>query len=443
MSRKNKLSKEEEEVLYIKATGKAIPDQKEVVKRALEKPAATRTERWLNRQKKNRRYRVSLGLKNFVKYKYGKEYVVVWAEKIDQYLDEIKEREKIAKTQLGTDVHFDQISDFYADMIGYAEWLSEQPQSTTSLCSYFESTKYFFAEMGHNLTPSEWRTIKEDFLPRPETAVEDRILTGGQIGKVILAIEDLQKTKLRPGRKIRTSWQTEWARSYYLGLTCTGMRPEHLLLTEVVDLRLDDKTYNLPWINLRRLKQLLGKRRGKGIPNYAFITPECADAIWKWLKVRETIKPHGRKCSRIKSFGGPKIWNLLPGLIGYVWAQGLKDTGLGLRETVTMLRVHLHHVYTLRKFFRTNLRKPTFIDPNWMPRDVVEGMMGHSVGLDSSYVRMTQKEIATIYRKHMPNLMIFTITAEMRDLEIKTINHEIERLQKRKQDLQSLDVTDS
>lgn len=385
---------------------------KELYRRATRPLPTTAAERWLSS------FRNTSGLvpvlKWFVEFKYGKQYRQQYAEKLDQYLEEIKHRVIVASMPKAGEVEYERIDILVNDLKRFATWLTNETSlASTTIHDRFRAIVSFFDDMGHPIPEKTMKRMIKTLLPRYEVATRDSILTKEQLRRVIIESEKLRHKKTWSKKKHR--WyegpSTQWTRSYYLTLVCTGLRKGETLNIEVNELHLNDDLIGaLPWIDLHRLQVESARRRGKRLPPYVFITPECRDAIREWLNIRNSVKRLPLGGLGPQSYSGKKVWKVSPNSAEWIWNKALDSAGLGERDRSTIKKYHIYRLHTLRKFFRTNLRKPTKLDPNWIPRDIVEGMMGHVEGLDAAYVRMTKEDLAEIYKNHMENVTIFTGT---------------------------------
>ena len=96
--------------------------------------------------------------------------------------------------------------------------------------------------------------------------------------------------------------------------------------------------------------------------------------------------------------------------------------GLRKKEDSESPRYSLHP-HCLRKFFHTNCLAAG------VDRGLVEGFMGHTFALDSSYLRMTDDELQANYMKAVDRLTFLTTPELVADSEeVKSLREEVKQL---------------
>lgn len=274
---------------------------------------------------------------------------------LESYLNDLKEGKR------------NYIKDFEA----FIQKGREEGKASVTVNNYASNIKVFFEDHGFEIGKKDWKGIRR------------------MIGRVQVATRDDIPTK-RELRRIFNHLSTLGKAVFYFMLS-TGMRIGDLLKLRIDDLQLENDP---PKANLRP------EYSNKNIPEYVFMSYEARDAIKDWLK---------EKKGRLKKTGEEFPENLLFGcsyITAHVmWNRALEKAGLDQKDPKTGIRIF--HIHTLRKYFRTELGKPTSMSAEWMPRDIVEGLMGHIEGQDAAYKRTRPEDLAKMYREHMNNVMIY------------------------------------
>jgi len=163
------------------------------------------------------------------------------------------------------------------------------------------------------------------------------------------------------------------------------------------------------------LKAKTTKSRKKRV---TFISPEATEILRQYLG--ERIKqPDDYIFPRMKEEVDTKyVASTLYKQIIYAF----KIAGLRIKEDSESPRYSLHP-HCLRKFFHTNCLAAG------IDRGVVEGFMGHTFALDSSYLRMTDDELRGNYMKAVDRLTFLTTPELVADNEeVQGLRDEVAKL---------------
>lgn len=164
---------------------------------------------------------------------------------------------------------------------------------------------------------------------------------------------------------------------------------------------------------------------------YTFITPECSSLIQEYIKYRqrngEKVTPEAYLIRNDFNIYQPlKLRKAARGITKHAIRENIyklsKKVGIRLGE------VSMTHGF--RKFFTTQC-----INSN-MKAEIREMLLGHKLGITSSYYRPTEQEMYSEYEKAINNL---TINEENRLKEkIKTLEIDITNLEKMENDISEM-----
>jgi len=203
-------------------------------------------------------------------------------------------------------------------------------------------------------------------------------------------------------------------KALYLLLESSGMRIGEALNSNIDDLNLEEKTARI---------QIRGEITKSGNSRHAFISSEAKEALTEWLKVREAYLEAAVRKSQLyaKSGNDSRIFPFEPRTAYSIWTKALHKSGLNGRDKSTN-REKLHP-HVLRKFFRTRLGAV-------IPVDVIEALMGHEGYLTEVYRKYSLEDLAKLYLKGEPALLVFTDTQKVVDLhkEIEEKNTQLQVL---------------
>jgi len=170
-------------------------------------------------------------------------------------------------------------------------------------------------------------------------------------------------------------------RAIYLVLATSGLRVGELqqLTLRDVDLSKDPAV-----IKVR------GETSKTGNSRVTFMNGEAKEAVLEWLKVREAFMRalEVKHYKKGKASLADSLFLVTYGPMNVAWRLALRKSNLSERDPQT--EIHVRHVHTLRKFFRTRLGAV-------IPQDVVEALMGHEEGIQAFYKRYTAEDLARFY----------------------------------------------
>jgi site-specific recombinase XerD len=154
-----------------------------------------------------------------------------------------------------------------------------------------------------------------------------------------------------------------------------------------------------------------------------FCSPECSTAIDSYLEVRkrrgEVITPYSPLLATLGDDPRPLKLNSIISLLNRV----LLDAGVQIEGDTKYRRRKVARFHSFRKHFNTCLAKAG-VKPA-----LKEVLMGHYIGLESSYLRPTEDELMTEYLKAVD---LLTISEE------KHLRHQVEKLKTEVSDIDTL-----
>ena len=302
---------------------------------------------------------------------------------------EKEKEERIAKLNDAVVDYLNEKRDFAHDFNVFIKYLNDNAFAPKTTHARVSMVKKFFSRQGLELTEQEWEDFRELLAPN-KARTQDKILTKEQMRKVLPHLR-------------------EYMRALALFLVSTGARVGETLQLKMEDLELD---HDPPQVNIR--PQYTKKEVGGRI---MWFTPEAKEALIEWFKIKDSLrKKTGEPFPKDMVFGFKK------GNAEMLWLLALKDAGLDQRDNSTKERQHLYHIYTLRKFFKTNM---TYIAK--LPTNVVDGWMGHSAYLSEAYDRPQGIGADELYKKHMD---VVTIYAGGDEAELKQFRDKLEVIEK-------------
>lgn len=325
-------------------------------------------------------------LKNWIKCFYGKDSVTNYRGS-NLYLDSetVKRNveERINEIEEGIERYFNELNDrnFTNDFKTFINWARKEGYANLTIRRMSNNVKVFFAMQDHrcNINDKVWATIKRNILPKSKRpATQDKILKKEQLKKVLHHLPII-------------------AKALALFLLSTGARIGAATQLKMVDINLYSDP---PEVNIRE-KYTKGEVGGRVM----WFSEEARDVIIEWHKIR-TFK---KKCGGFGPFDETLVFNITENAFCKMWNRALKraDGGrvppvLAKRDPSTKTRIHIYHVHTLRKFFRTNMGLAH------VPDMVVHAWMGHQAYLNT-YDVLGIEQMAEIYKDHMNVVTVYEV----------------------------------
>jgi len=178
-----------------------------------------------------------------------------------------------------------------------------------------------------------------------------------------------------------------------------------------------------------------------------WFSEEARDAIILWHKVRafKTLKPAG-----LGEYNKDLVFNYSKENFTGLWNKTLakadgKDNPavLAKKDYSTKAAVHIYHVHTLRKFFRTNMGvEGTYKGLSGVPTDIVDAWLGRK-GYLSEYVRLGRRRMAEVYKENMHVVTIHDVSmgekATKRYKEMEEISRNLAKRTKELEDQTKVD----
>ena len=343
---------------------------------------------WLERNypKKRTRDYFQISLKNWIKCFYGKESVTNYlGSNINQDREKVKRNveERINEIEEGIERYLNELDDrdFTNDFKTLLNWARNEGYANIYIRTMSTAAKVFFARQDPRckINDEDWADIKRTLIPKStRAATQDDILTKEKLRMVLQHISIHGK-------------------ALALFLLSTGTR-----IGEACQLKMDD--INLysdpPEVNIRE-EYTKGEVGGRVM----WFSEEAKNAIIEWHKIR----PFKKKCGGFGSYDEKKVFNLTRNDFTKMWNRALRRADgrrvppvLAKRDPSTKRRLHVYHVHTLRKFFRTN------VGLAGVPDMVVHAWMGHKPYL-STYDKLGKRRMAEIYKDHMDVVTVYEV----------------------------------
>ncbi len=333
-------------------------------------------------------------LKNWIRYIYGPDSVGNYRGNTYGLKPTIVKRnveKRINEIEAGLTRYFSDLEnrDFLTDYKGFIHWLQNEGYANLTIRLRCSKAKVFFGRQDPRckIDDEDWSQIKRTLLPKSTRAsTQDDILTKEQLKRV------LQHSDVH-GRALALFLLSTGAR---IGESCK-------LKMEDIDLYSDP-----PQVHIRE-KYTKGEVGGRVM----WFSEEARDAIIEWHKSRIGRKKkggHGYFLIDDEEGPGPKdlVFNYTETTFNVHWNASLAraDKGqnppvLAKRDPSTKKRIHVFHVHTLRKFFRTNMGfKGSHEGNSGVPDVIVHGWMGHKGYLEEAYARGPEL-LSEIYKENM------------------------------------------
>jgi len=268
--------------------------------------------------------------------------------------------------------YFNERRNFEADVQAFAVALKEAPPKTRRL--YLTAVKVFLLENGVELPQLFWRRLRGR-IKGSQPVSEEKVPTKAELRSVMMHLPVAGK-------------------ALFLVLVSSGMRIGEALKIQLDDLELER---NPPMIRIRAEYTKTGEKR------ITFITPEAAEAVREWLKVRESWLRAAAEKSHLygKSLDDRRVFPFTSANARAMWRNALKKTGNGKVDPRTKRLLMRPHV--LRKYFRSMVGAIAGMD-------TAETLMGHGAYLSEVYRKYPDPErfLGEAYMKTISDLQIFT-----------------------------------
>ena len=314
---------------------------------------------------------------------------------------ETKATERLYKIGLNTFKDFAKVEDYEellqkgtTDMIAdFIQHLKDKGNSRRTIRSYLTGVKHFYI-MNDN-TSINWGKMRK-FLGKVQTSKKSN--------DELYSKEQLQKLM---------EVATERERIAFLLMLSAGLRIGTLPDLKVGDLAKMDKE------GLYKIRVY----SGTSSEYITFCSPECSTAIDSYLELRkrkgEKITPDSLLLATLGDNPRPLKLTSIISLLNRV----LLDAGVRIEGDTKYKRQKVARFHSFRKHFNTCLAKAG-VKPA-----LKEVLMGHYIGLESSYLRPTEDELLTEYLKAID---LLTISEE------KHLRHQVEKLKTEVSDIDAL-----
>ncbi len=268
--------------------------------------------------------------------------------------------------------YVDDDRDLAKDMREFVRWMEKEIYANTSIHMFCCMVKLYLADIGgeYELSKRDWRRVKR-LLPPNLPLTQDEAPTKEQI------------------RMLLHHMGTH-GRAWTLFLSSSGARQGEAIQLRMSDLNMDADP---PYTDIRPkyTKKGVGGRR-------VFFNYECRGALLEWFKNKDTRR---KKTPGGELFPKDMVFGFDIGTAQYLWRSALAKAGLAKRDPNTKKRLHVYHMHTLRKFFRTEMGLAG------VPDVVVHGWMGHKGYQSEAYDRVGKKKAGEIYKEYMDAVTIY------------------------------------
>ncbi len=381
---------------------------------------------WLDNNYKNELSKASfvITLKNWIMFIYGKDSVGNYlGTKYGENPTIVKRNveKRINEIEAGIERYLSDLDkrDFLNDYKGFIQWMQNEGYANLTIRMRCGKAKIFFGRQKDprcKIDDEDWSQIRRTLLPKSTRAsTQDDILTKEQLKRV------LQHSSVN-------------GRALALFLLSTGARIGESCKLKMRDIDLDSDP---PQVNIRETytKSEVGGR-------VMWFSEEARDAIIEWHKVRIGRKKRGSGAGPFVTGdkAGPEdlVFNCSVKIFTRHWNESLARAGKGedppvlaKRDPSTKIRIHVYHVHTLRKFFRTNMGfKGSYEGKSGVPDVIVHGWMGHKGYLEEAYARGLEL-LAAIYKENMHIVTVHEVGLDEKTrAEVKEAIEKAEKLAK-------------
>jgi len=256
------------------------------------------------------------------------------------------------------------------DVQVFAAAIKDMPPKTRR--TYLAAVKIFLLENGVELPQLFWRRL-HGRVKGSQPVSEEKVPSKADLRNVMMHLPAA-------------------GRALFLTLVSSGMRIGEALKLQLGDLELNRDP---PLIRIRAEYTKTGEKR------IVFITPEAAEAIRGWLKVRdEYLKAAALRSRHAKSVDDRRVFPFTSANARFMWRNALRKTGNGQVDPRT--RRTLMHPHVLRKYFRSVVGSIAGVD-------AAEALMGHHSYLAEVYRKYPDPErfLGEAYRKAVGELQVF------------------------------------
>ncbi len=268
--------------------------------------------------------------------------------------------------------YLDDDRDLPGDMREFVRWAEKDEYAPSTIHNFCGMVKTYFDDVGgkYEISERDWRRVK--VLMRPNKPVtQDDAPTKEQL-KMILSHASVH------------------GRAWILFLESSGARQGEVIQLKMIDINMDADP---PYANIRAeytKKKISGRR--------VWYNYETRDALREWFKVKDTRR---KKIPGGELFPKDMVWGFGIGAAQYLWRSALEKAGLNKRDTNTKKRIHIYHMHTLRKFFRSAMGEAG------VPDVIVHAWMGHSAYLSEAYDRIGNPFLSKMYKEKMDVVTIY------------------------------------
>lgn len=307
----------------------------------------------------------------------------------DNYLKDVRKMENGEK--------IDALDSYEEDLKKYWNWLIEKEYAPKTVYNGVNAIRQFLKQYRIQLDEIVWQNI-------------NRRGTGN---KPITVDKPLTKKILK---ELLTHANAK-SRSAFLIMASSGLRKKELMQLQENDIEWETDPIKIRVRHTGKKNQSIKSKYGR----YTFITPEAALALREWMKVR---KERGITSKRIFP------WNITN--INKAWWRLLKKARYTEKDEQTGF--YVYHLYTLRKFFRTEFGK--------YDRDLCDFLMGHKHYLTENYWRKTEEDVQKEYLEGMNHIMIFETSVDSErlnnlDEQLKVKDTQISSMEQQIHDLRN------
>jgi integrase len=296
--------------------------------------------------------------------------------------------------------------EWFKDMQSFGVYISKRPPKTIQ--TYIYGVKSFVEySLGIEISKKKMKELKNRLPKGKRARTEDGDLTRERFRNILTHCEDKGK-------------------ALFLFLATSGIR---------IGEALQIQPYDIDWSSDPVKVRVRGETAKEGDAYYTFVSSEAKDALSEWLKVKDSYlrsaMNKGRGLSKtvkgrgIKDANDSRIFPFSMSVANSMWMVAVKKAKLADRDAST--NRFKFHIHILRKFFQSQMKYAN------VPDDVVEALVGHVGYLDDAYRRYSQQQVAEMYKKGEPYLLV-NVPTGIQEIQTK-FNSDNEKMKQEIQDL--------
>lgn len=289
--------------------------------------------------------------------------------------------------------------DPYKSLDDFVQWMLDNKQAPKTVASRFSTVKTFLVMEGVDLAASKLQRIQR---PQRYILSRDRAPTIEELRRILLHCSNLKG-------KVVVSM-----------LASSGMRLRELTTLKIGDIDFSKHPTRI-YLRPENTKQRMGRT--------CFISDEATQFLNDYLNGRNTPEQYVFYAMRLNDQHAEisPLKHEAPMTIYRTVMAAVRRAGLQKKER-SGLRYELHP-HCFRKFFFTQMIRA-------VGRELAEAFLGHKLFQDTSYLRLTEDDLAKEYLKGMSAVTILIPSPEISREEIEAEKKKTEDLEKKYKELE-------